>query len=50
MKIRIEEGLPFVTMSLHYQQGQIELKQVILDTGAAGTIFKYHKVKFVGIQ
>ena len=50
MKIRIEEGLPFVTISLLYQQHQIELNQVILDTGSAGTIFKYNKVKSIGIQ
>ncbi|MGK0290526.1 MAG: putative aspartyl protease [bacterium] len=50
MKIRIEEGLPFVTISLSHGKNKIELKQVILDTGSAGTIFKYSKVKSIGIQ
>ena len=50
MKIRIEDGLPFVTVSLCYQQDEIKLRQVILDTGSAGTIFKYNKVKTIGIQ
>ncbi len=50
MNIRIEEGLPFVTISLFHRQRQIELEQVIVDTGSAGTIFKYSKVKSIGIQ
>ncbi len=50
MKIRIEDGLPFVTVSLAYQQRQIQLEQVILDTGSAGTIFRYSQVKPIGIQ
>ncbi len=50
MKIRIEDGLPFVSISISYQQQQIKLNQVILDTGSAGTILKYDIVKSIGIQ
>ncbi len=50
MKIRIEEGLPFVTVILVFQEQQIQLDQVILDTGSAGTIFKLGKLKSFGIR
>ncbi len=50
MKIRIEDGLPFVSVTISFQQQQMELKNVILDTGSAGTIFKYNAVKSIGIQ
>jgi hypothetical protein len=50
MKIRIEDGLPFVSVTITFQQQQMELKHVILDTGSAGTIFKYNAVKSIGIQ
>jgi len=50
MKIRIEDGLPFVSVSLKYKEKQIHLDQVILDTGSAGSIFKFSKLKTIGIQ
>jgi len=50
MKIRIEDGLPFVSISISFQQQQLELNNVIIDTGSAGTILKYDSVKSIGIN
>ena len=50
MKIRIEDGLPFVSISISFQQQQLELNNVIIDTGSAGTILKYDSVKSIGIS
>ena len=44
MKIRLQDGLPYVTVSLTYRGQQIILKNVLLDTGSAGTIFATDKV------
>lgn len=50
MKIRIEDGLPFVSISISFQQQQLELDNVIIDTGSAGTILKFDSVKSIGIS
>jgi hypothetical protein len=49
MKIRVQEGLPYVTASLTYQGQQITLEKVILDTGSAGTVFSADKVSAIGL-
>jgi hypothetical protein len=38
MKIRVQDGLPYVTASLSYRGQQITLERVLLDTGSMGTI------------
>lgn len=50
MKIRIHDGLPYVTATLTYRGQQVVLGQVLLDTGSAGTIFSADKVLAVGLQ
>ncbi|MBU0568219.1 retropepsin-like domain-containing protein [bacterium] len=49
MKIRIREGLPFVTLTLVYQGKELEVKEVLIDTGSAGTIFSSDKVASIGL-
>jgi hypothetical protein len=44
MNIRIENGLPFVSVALAYKGKQLALNRVLLDTGSAGTIFSADKV------
>ena len=39
MMIRIQDGLPYVAMPLLYRNQQLELPNVLLDTGSAGTVF-----------
>lgn len=49
MRIRIQEGLPFVTVTLVYQGEELEVKEVLLDTGSAGTVFSSDKVASIGL-
>ncbi len=49
MKIRVREGLPFITVTLVYQGKEIEIKEVLIDTGSAGTIFSSDKVASIGL-
>lgn len=44
MKIRYEGGLLYVTAELVYQSRKITLRDVILDTGSAGTLFSADEV------
>ena len=49
MKIRLRDGLPYVTASLIYQGQQLSFGNVLLDTGSAGAIFSTDKVLTVGL-
>jgi len=39
MTIRAQDGLPYVTIRLRYRGQRLDLPNVLLDTGSAGTIF-----------
>jgi len=49
MKIRIQEGLLYVTVILTYRNRQIALEHVLLDTGSVSTIFSVDKVLEIGL-
>jgi hypothetical protein len=49
MKIRLRDGLPYVTASLTYQGQQLSFRDVLLDTGSAGTIFSTDRVLTAGL-
>jgi hypothetical protein len=49
MKIRLRDGLPYVTASLTYQGQQLSFKNVLLDTGSAGAIFSTDRVLTIGL-
>ncbi len=49
MKIRLRDGLPFISASLLYQRREITLENVLLDTGSAGTLFATDAVSAVGL-
>lgn len=50
MNIRIEDGLPFVTVRVEFQGNQIELHNCLLDTGSAGTIFSADQLLSIGLH
>ena len=50
MKMRIQEGLLYVTVTLIYRDGQIALERVLLDTGSVSTVFSVDKVLEVGLR
>lgn len=49
MKIRMDGGLPFVTVSLRHRGAELQLDHVLLDTGSAGTVFSADRCLEVGI-
>lgn len=50
MKLRMEEGLPLVSLSIEHGSRSIELHDVLLDTGCAKTIFDTDLLEQVGIE
>lgn len=48
MKLRMQEGLAFISGSLTYQGRQLELENVIVDTGSTGSVFSVDKLNTVG--
>lgn len=50
MKVRLQDGLLYVTTSLTYRGRQITFKNILLDTGSAGTIFSVDKVLAVDLK
>lgn len=50
MRIRLENGLPYVTVSLTHGGKQLELRNVLLDTGSAGTIISADSVLLLGLK
>ncbi len=49
MKIRIEDRLPFVAVTLGQGEREIVLEHVLLDTGSAGTMFSVDELAKLGI-
>ncbi len=49
MKIVVQDGLPFVTVSLSYRGRQIAVENVLLDTGSMGTIFSADKMDAIDL-
>jgi len=50
MKIQLEDGLPYTTISLTYRGRQISFDKVLIDTGSGGTIFAADKVLAVDLR
>ena len=49
MKIRIKNGLPYISAILIHRRQRVTLKNALLDTGSAGTIFSSDKVATIGL-
>ena len=49
MKIRIRNGLPYISATLVHRSQRVTLKNVLLDTGSAGSIFSTDKVAGIGL-
>jgi hypothetical protein len=50
MKIRIRDGLPHVALVIAYRNRQIELPNVLVDTGSAGTVFSADRMLDIGLH
>lgn len=49
MKIRLEGGLPFVTVSLTHQGRELVLDRVLLDTGSGASVVAADEVARLGV-
>jgi hypothetical protein len=50
MNIEVKYGLPFVEVTISYRREKLHLKDVLLDTGSAGTIFNADVVDAIGVK
>ena len=50
MKIEIQDGLPFVTVTITQGKKQLRLENVLLDTGSTGSIFSSDRLEEAGIH
>jgi len=50
MKIRMQNGLPYVQVSLTHHNQHKTLDNVVLDTGSAGTVFSADALLNIGLQ
>ena len=50
MNIQVRDGLPYVTVTLLCGGQQLDLANVLLDTGSAGTLFAADQVLAVSLQ
>lgn len=49
MNLNIRHDLPFVTATIRYRGQDLELENVLLDTGSAGTVFHVDRLMTVGL-
>lgn len=50
MNLSIRYGLPFVTAVVEYDGRKVELDNVLLDTGSAGTLFQVDRLMTIGLH
>jgi hypothetical protein len=49
MNLQLQYGLPFVAVNLRHQDYMVEIENVLVDTGSAGTIFATDEVAKIGL-
>lgn len=50
MKIQVRDGLPFISVTLTHSFQQLTLRNVLLDTGSAGTLFSADSLLEIDIK
>lgn len=50
MRIRLQDGLPYITASITYGGQSLQLENVLLDTGSVGTIFSTDRLLTMGLR
>lgn len=50
MKIQLRQGLPFITVSITHQGQSIEIENVLIDTGSAGTVFSVERLFPINLE
>ena len=50
MKLRLDVGLPFVTIEVGWEQSSLTLESVLLDTGSASTVLSADRLSALGVK
>lgn len=50
VRIELRDGLPYVTVRLRHGEREIEISDVVLDTGSAGTVFTTDDLASIGLE
>lgn len=50
MRIRLQNGLPYIAVTVSYRGHRLELDNVLLDTGSAGTVFSIDRLLDIGLE
>jgi predicted aspartyl protease len=50
MQLRLKDNLPFVTLQIAYQGKEVEIQNVLVDTGSASTVLSADKLQEIGIS
>jgi predicted aspartyl protease len=50
MRLILKDSLPFTSVQLHYHGAEIEIPDVLIDTGSASTILAAHLAAQAGIE
>jgi predicted aspartyl protease len=50
LRLRLDGGLPFVTIEVGWKQSSLKLDSVLLDTGSASTVFSADRLGTLGIK
>lgn len=50
MKLVLENGLPFVSVTLQRHGKSLFLSKVLVDSGSTGTVFPFDKLNVLGIE
>ncbi len=49
MNIIVQEGLPFISVIIDYQEKRLEIKNVLIDTGSVSSVFNADVVMNLGL-
>jgi hypothetical protein len=50
MKIRIEDGLPYVSATLNFRNEQASFDRILIDTGSGGSVFSADSLSPIGLK
>lgn len=50
MRIRVQDGLPFISATVKHRDQILTLDQVLIDTGSMGSIFSVDRLAEIGVE
>lgn len=50
MKLKLRHGLPFAAISVRNDERSLQLEDVLVDSGSAGTVLPVDRLRLIGIE